>query len=106
VARPSRGNYASPEPGLGYLLPTNPVGGHSSYCVLHDGEPQSRLGHVLGKISASPEYGLVLDNTNKGAFDVTGNNKVDVLLGAFRHTHHCSNHYDSDSFPHQAGSGT
>jgi hypothetical protein len=27
-------NSASPEPGLGYLLPANPVGGHSFNCIV------------------------------------------------------------------------
>jgi hypothetical protein len=36
-------NFASLEPGLSYLLPTNPELGHSFHRVMHGIKPQSRL---------------------------------------------------------------
>jgi hypothetical protein len=89
----------SPELGLSHLPPANPTGVHSFNCVLHGCEPNSKLGHNLEKTSASPEHGFGLDNTNERTPDVTKSNKADVLPRTFRHTHHCSNHYDLDSFP-------
>jgi hypothetical protein len=35
VCRSSCANSASPEPGLGYLFPANPTGGHSFNYVAH-----------------------------------------------------------------------
>jgi hypothetical protein len=74
----SGGNYASPEAslslgtnstlpelGLSYQLPVYPAGGHSFNCVMHSCEPRSKLGHGLGKASASPEHGFSLDISNR-----------------------------------------
>jgi hypothetical protein len=109
---PSGGNYASleaglslgtnstsPEPALGYLFPTNPAGGHSLNYVLHSGEPQSRSGHGLRQTSASPEHGFDFDSTNRRRPDVIRSSRADILPRAFCRTHHCTNHYDLDSFP-------
>jgi hypothetical protein len=94
-----RKNSVSLELYLGYLPPANPAGGHSFDCVLHGSKPHIGLGHDLGETSASPEHGFGLDITNERAPNITKSNRVDVLPGAFRHTHHCSNHYDLDNFP-------
>jgi hypothetical protein len=112
VGWPSGRNSASPEADLSLgktpsrssstsatCPPANPAGGHSFDCVLHGSKPHIGLGHDLGETSASPEHGFGLDITNERAPNVTKSNRVDVLPGAFRHTHHCSNHYDLDNFP-------
>jgi hypothetical protein len=92
-------NFASPDPGIGFLPSANPAEGHSFNCVMHGCEPRSRLSIGLRKTSASPEHGFSLDNTNEGASYVTRNSRADVLPRAFHHTHHCFNHYYWDSFP-------
>jgi hypothetical protein len=43
-------NSTSSKPGLGYLLPMNPTGGHSFYCGMHVFESWSGLGHDLGRM--------------------------------------------------------
>jgi hypothetical protein len=94
-----RTNYALPELCLDYLPPMNPTGGHSFNCVLHGCKLQTRLSHGLEDTSLSPEHGFGLDITNRRTPDITKSHRADVLPGAFRYTHHCSNHYDLDSFP-------
>jgi hypothetical protein len=78
-----RTNAASPEPDLGYLLPTNPVGGHSFNCDTHVYESWSGLGHDLGQTYASPEPDFGLDIGNGKASDVTINYRADVLPKGF-----------------------
>jgi hypothetical protein len=91
---PSGANSASPEDGLilgtnsdspepGYLLPANPAGGHSFNCVAHVYESWSGLGHGLGRTSASPEPGSVLDISDGKAPDVTENCRADVFPKGF-----------------------
>jgi hypothetical protein len=51
-------NSGSSEPGLDYLLHTNPVGDYSFNCVAHVYESLSGLGHGLGRTSTLLEPGL------------------------------------------------
>jgi hypothetical protein len=76
-------NSASPEPGLGYLLPANPAGDHSFNCGTHVYESWSGLGHDLARSSTSPEPGSSLDFCNRKAPNVTVYYKADVLLKGF-----------------------
>jgi hypothetical protein len=92
-------NSVSPKPSLVYMSPVNPAGGHSFNSNLHNYQPQIGLGNGLGKTFALPEHGFGLDVANKRMPDVTRSRRADVLPRAFCHTHHCSNHYDLDSFP-------
>jgi hypothetical protein len=73
----------SPEPGLGYLLPANLVGGHSFNCDTHDYEYWSEPDHELGRTSASPEPNFSLDISNRKALDVIVYCRADVLLKGF-----------------------
>jgi hypothetical protein len=77
----------------------NPAEDHSFNCVLHNCESRRRLNHSLGQTSTSPKHGFDLDITNERTTDVTRSNRAKVLPRAFRHTRHCSNHYDLDNFP-------
>jgi hypothetical protein len=79
-------NSASLEPGLGYLLLANPIGGHSLNCVAHVYESWSRLDPSLEQTSTSPEPGFGLDIIIKRAPNVTRNSEANILPGAFCHT--------------------
>jgi hypothetical protein len=71
-------NSASPEPGIAHLHPANPTEGQSFNYSLHDCEPQSRLGHGLGKTSASTKRGFGLNNTDERTLDVIRSCRADV----------------------------
>jgi hypothetical protein len=76
-------NSASPEPGLVYLLPTNPAGGHSFDYGTHVFQSWSGLDRDLEQTFASPEPSSSVDIRNGKAPDVTVYCRVDVLLKGF-----------------------
>jgi hypothetical protein len=87
VGWPSGANSASLEvdfgPGLSYMLPTNPAGGHSFNYGAHVYESWSGLGRDLGRISASREPDYSHDTRNGKASDVIVYYRGDVLLKGF-----------------------
>jgi hypothetical protein len=91
-------NSALPELDLGYLPPANPAEGHSFNCGMHAASPRVGSAMVSGRLPPCPSNGFGLDNTNERTLDVIRSNRVDALPRAFRHTHHCSNHYHLDNF--------
>ena len=97
VGWPSGANSASLEvdfgPGLSYMLPTNPAGGHSFNYGAHVFESWNGLGRDLGRTSASPEPGSNLNIHNGEASNITIHCRADVLLRGFCQTQYCVNHY-------------
>jgi hypothetical protein len=81
------------EPGLGYLLPANPAGGHSFHCGAHVFEYRDGLDRDLGRTSASSEPDSNLDIYNGKAPNVIKYCRADALLRGFFHTYHYVNHY-------------
>jgi hypothetical protein len=76
-------NATLPRPGLGYLLPANPTGGHSFNCGVHVFESWNELDRDLGQTSASPKPSSNLDIRNKKVPNVTIYCRADVLFGGF-----------------------
>jgi hypothetical protein len=94
-----RTNSTSPEPSLGYLLPVNPVGGHSFNRVMHVYESWSRLGHNLGWDFASTKPGFNLNISNGKTPTSLKTAELTYSPEAFRHTQHCANHYVMGNLP-------
>jgi hypothetical protein len=76
-------NSTSPELCLSYLLPANPVGGHSFNCGVQISESWSGLGRDLGQIFVLPKLGSNLDICNIKAPNVTIYCRANILLRGF-----------------------
>jgi hypothetical protein len=77
---PSGANSASPESGLGYLLPCESHRWPYLQTVVHVSESKDGLGCDLGWTSASPKPGSDLDISDGGRPNVTSYNRADAPL--------------------------